>query len=351
MVGLPQDHAALVDTAEPHYRDAVVGAARFARRSVLVAGAVVALGAIYRAADWPVPTILRRESPVTGTPFDAAGGGMATTQRRLRYGPAPTGFGDLRLPGGAGPHPVVILVHGGYWRASYGLDLMDDLGDDLAARGVASWNIEYRRIGDPGGGWPGTLVDVATAADFLRTIAQEHHLDLARVVAIGHSAGGHLALWLAARRRVPPGALGPGDATNLTGPGILPLAGVISQAGVADLTDGWRRQLSGSAVADLLGGTPDSVPERYAAADPARLLPLGLPQALVHGESDTIVPLAISRDYAAAAQRAGDDARFRLVPGDHFAIIDPTTAAWSTIVAELRAILAPLGPLPAGLVR
>lgn len=328
-----------------------MSAARIARRSLLIAGAALALGVAYRATNGPLPVFWGRGSTPAGTPSDAAGGGMATIQRRLRYGSAPTGFGDLRVPGGDGPHPVVILIHGGYWRARYGLDLMDRLGDDLAARGVASWNIEYRRVGDPGGGWPGTLVDVAAAAAYLRAIAAEYGLDLARVVAIGHSAGGHLALWLAARRRVPPGALGDGDAATFTGPGILPLAGAISQAGVADLADGWRRDLSNGAVADLLGGSPEEVPERYAVADPARLLPLGLPQALVHGERDEIVPLAISRDYAAAAQRAGDDARFRPVPGDHFDIIDPTAAAWATIIDELRAILAPLGPLPARLAR
>jgi acetyl esterase/lipase len=272
---------------------------------------------------------------------------MPPTTHRLRYGPAPNGFGDLRVPGTAGPHPVVILIHGGYWRARYGLDLMDRLGDDLAARGVANWNIEYRRVGEPGGGWPGTLRDVASAAERLRGIAPAHQLDLARVVTIGHSAGGHLALWLAARHRVPVGALGDGGWAALTGPGVLPLAGALSQAGVADLADGWRRGLSGGAVADLLGGTPEGVPERYAAADPARLLPLGIPQALVHGERDDIVPIAISRDYAAAATRAGDPARFRPIPdADHFDVIDPATAAWAVIIAELRAILAPLGPLP-----
>ena len=288
--------------------------------------------------------------------IDAAGGGMATTKQRFRYSPAPTGFGDLRVPSGTGPHPLVILVHGGYWRAAYGLDLMDDLGDDLARRGVASWNIEYRRLGDPGGGWPGTLRDVAAAAEATRGFARDQRLDLARVVTIGHSAGGHLALWLAARRRVAAGALGDGapeygSEVALTGPDVLPLVGAISQAGVADLTDGWRRKLSGDVITQLLGGTPETVPDRFAVADPARLLPLGLPQVLVHGEHDEIVPLAISRDYAAAAARAGDPARFRLVPGDHFAIIDPTTPAWAAIVEELRAILAPLGPLPPDLAR
>lgn len=264
-----------------------------------------------------------------------------TAQNRvLPHPPAPPGFGDLRLPSGAGPHPVVILIHGGYWRAAYGLDLMHDLGDDLTRRGFASWNIEYRRVGEPGGGWPGTMQDVARATDFLRTLAPTHRLDLARVVPIGHSAGGHLALWLAARRRLPVGALGPDDTANLTGPTALPLAGAISQAGVTDLTEGWRRNLSNGAVATLLGGSPAAVPDRYTTADPARVLPLGIPQTLIHGTLDDIVPPEISRLYTAAAQRAGDDVRLREIPGaDHFDMIDSTTAAWAAVVEELLRLL------------
>src|SRR5258706_4695885 len=118
---------------------------------------------------------------------------------RLAYGAEPFQFGELYLPDNAGPHPVVILIHGGYWRARYGLDLMIGLAHDLAARGVAVWNIEYRRVGNPGGGWPGTLLDVALAADNLKIVAQAYALDLQRVIPIGHSAGGHLAFWPAAR--------------------------------------------------------------------------------------------------------------------------------------------------------
>src|SRR5579872_5792979 len=120
---------------------------------------------------------------------------------RLRYGPDPLHFGDLRLPGGTGPHPVVVMVHGGFWRARFNLEYAGHLCAALAALGIATWNVEYRRLGDTGGGWPGTLLDVAAAADHLRTLAAPYHLDLSRVVAMGHSAGGHLALWLAARRR------------------------------------------------------------------------------------------------------------------------------------------------------
>lgn len=259
---------------------------------------------------------------------------------RFTYGPAPTGFAELRVPPGDGPHPVVILIHGGFWRARYGLDLMDRLGDDLATRGIATWNIEYRRVGEVGGGYPGTLIDVATATELLRTIATDRALDLGRVITLGHSAGGHLALWLAARHRLPIGALGTGDAAALTGPDTLPLVGAISQAGVADLTAGWRQQLGNGAVSDFMGGGADTFPERYAVADPALSLPLGVPQVLVHGLLDDIVPPNISELYLAAATKAGDDARLRAIPAaDHMAVIDPRTPAWAVIVEEVRRLL------------
>ncbi len=273
---------------------------------------------------------------------DGGVGAGRANQFRFIYGAEPTGFVDLRVPSGPGPHPVVILVHGGFWRVPYGLDLMDGLGDDLARRGIASWNIEYRRVGEPGGGWPGTLIDAARATDRLADLGITHGLDLARVITVGHSAGGHLALWLAARRRLPVGALGAeASVAQLTGETALPLAGAISLAGVADLADGWRRTLGRGAVADLLGGSPDQVPERYATADPARSLPLGVPQALVHGGRDDIVPLDLSRAYAAAAQRAGDRVRLRELPdADHFDVIAATSPAWAVIVQEITALLA-----------
>ncbi len=259
---------------------------------------------------------------------------------RFIYGPASTGFAELRVPDGPGPHPVVILIHGGFWRARYGLDLMDRLGDDLAARGIATWNVEYRRVGEPGGGYPGTLIDVATAAETLHAVETDHALDLGRVITLGHSAGGHLALWLAARGRLPVGALGTGAAATLTGPDTLPLVGAISQTGVADLTAGWAQKLGNGAVSDFIGGGADEFPERYAVADPALSLPLGVPQVLVHGLLDDIVPPGISELYLAAAVNAGDDARLRAIPNaDHMAVIDPTTPAWAVIVDEVRRLL------------
>src|SRR5579864_1871847 len=188
---------------------------------------------------------------------------------RIVYGPAKPQFGELYLPP-ARPRealPVVILIHGGYWRARYDLTLMNDLARDLAARGYAAWNIEYRRIGNPGGGWPGTFHDVAHAADHLRERAPLYNLDARRVVAIGHSAGGHLAFWLATRSRLPAESpLAPAS------PGApLTPTGAISLAGVLDLEMAWKLHLSHDAVVELLGKTWPAAPERYAAASPAAL--------------------------------------------------------------------------------
>ena len=264
---------------------------------------------------------------------------------RSTYGREPAQLGDLWLPAGPGPHPTAILIHGGFWRAHFGLDLMDGLADDLAARGIAAWNLEYRRVGESGGGWPGTLWDLASAADHLAELAPAHHLDLRRVITVGHSAGGHLALWLAGRPRVPLGALAGGSMVGtretVGASPAYPIAGALSLAGVVDLAEGWRRNLGAGAVAAFLGGGPDEVPARYAVASPTELLPIGVPQVLIHGTEDDRVPVDLSRAYVSAAQAAGDDARLRELPGvDHFAVIDPASAAWAVIVDELTTLLA-----------
>ena len=259
----------------------------------------------------------------------------------LPYGSEALQFGELHLPGGAGPYPIVILIHGGFWRAHYGYTLMTGLAEDLAKRGIAAWNIEYRRMGDPGGGWPATLLDVAQAADCVRILAPTYALDLKRVVTMGHSAGGHLALWLAARPRIPKSA-------NLAGTGTsegesanpLVITGAISLAGVADLAMGWNMNLGNGAVAELLGGSPTEVPERYAVASPAALLPLGIPQVLIHGTEDDSVPLVVSQAYTAAARAAGDRVKLIELPGqDHFVLINASSDAWATTVEALRELL------------
>lgn len=257
---------------------------------------------------------------------------------RLAYGAEPLQFGELYLPDNAGPRPVAVLIHGGYWRARYGLDLMTGLAKDLSARGVAAWNIEYRRVGDQGGGWPGTFLDVALAADYLRTLAQAYNLDLQRVIPIGHSAGGHLAFWLAARPNLAQNS--PLAITSRP----LALAGAISLAGVVDLELAWRLKLSNSAVIDLLEGGFDVVPERYIATSPAALLPLGISQVLIHGTADDSVPLQMSLEYTAKAKAANDVVTFIELAGvDHFALIDPNSDAWAVTIEELERLLGAVG--------
>jgi acetyl esterase/lipase len=214
---------------------------------------------------------------------------------------------------------MVVVIHGGFWRAPYDHTLMTALCAALAAHGAAAWNVEYRRIGDRGGAWPGTLLDVGAAADHVRVLARDHALDATRVVALGHSAGGHLATWLAARSRLAPGSA-------LYAPDPLPLRAALSQAGVVDLTRAYELGLSINAVEQLLGGTPAAVPERYAAASPQALLPLGAPVVLLHGTADDTVPFAMSADYARAAQAAGDAVTLVPFPGaGHYELIDPAT--------------------------
>jgi acetyl esterase/lipase len=238
--------------------------------------------------------------------------------RRIPYGGGESHFGDLRLPEGAGPHPIVISIHGGFWRAAFKLDYMGHVCEALRARGVATWNIEYRRIGQEGGGFPGTLDDVAAASAFLTRLAATHPLDLARTVAIGHSAGGQLALWLAASQHG------------------VPLRAAVSLGGVADLRRAWELRLSNTVVADFLGGSPDDHPARYRAASPIENLPSGVAQRLVHGALDDVVPIEIAERHEAAAVAAGDDCRLvRIENADHFDVVDPRSPSWNVTQAAI----------------
>lgn len=257
----------------------------------------------------------------------------APADARIAYGPGPQQFGELWIPGGRGPHPVAVVIHGGCWRAPFGEDHLRPLCAALARAGVAAWCLEYRRVGDDGGGWPGTFEDVARGADHLRQIAGAHRLDLTRVIAVGHSAGGELALWLATRSHLP-------RTDPLRGPEPLLLRGVVGLAAIPDLARAATEKVCGDSVPLFLGGPPEAQASRYAAASPAALLPLGIPQQLVHGRLDRIVPIALSESYVAAARAKGDLAV--LVPVDgagHFDLIAPTSAAWPKVERAVRSLI------------
>jgi acetyl esterase/lipase len=233
------------------------------------------------------------------------------------------------VPGGDGPFPVAVVIHGGFWRARYGRKLMRPLCQDLAERGWAAWNLEYRRLGHgSGGGWPTTFGDVACAIDHLAEIRTDAALDLSRVVAIGHSAGGHLAAWAAARPRLPEGAPGWAPRVRVTG--------AVAQAGVVDLKLAWDLRLSDGVVGDLLGGGPEEHPLRYRLASPVELVPLGVPVLLTHGGRDEIVPPPVSASFAEAARAAGDDVSVVELPDeDHFGHIDPANPLWKAVLEWL----------------
>ncbi|KQW70678.1 hypothetical protein ASE17_17540 [Phenylobacterium sp. Root77] len=263
----------------------------------------------------------------------------APADLRLSYGEDPLQFGELWLPaGGNGPHPLVVMIHGGCWRADLpGLELMDYACADLRDQGLAVWNIEYRRIGHQGGGYPGTFLDVAQAIDHVRDLAAPHGLDIARVVFSGHSAGGHLATWALARRRLPP-------ASPLYAADPLPARGAVPLAGIIDLAAYHAEgpdECGGPGVIDaLVGADARSGVAVYGDTSPPALLPLGAPQVVISGALDHIVPSAFGAAYGAAATAAGDTVKVIDFQGaGHFELIDPTSDAWPQIRAELKALL------------
>ncbi|HMK23207.1 MAG TPA: alpha/beta hydrolase [Terriglobales bacterium] len=239
---------------------------------------------------------------------------------RLAYGSAPTQFGDLRLPKGKGTFPIVMNIHGGFWRTKYDLAHAGHLCAALTTHGFATWNLEYRRVGDPEGGWPGTFDDIAAGFRFLPQIASRFSLDPGSIAVMGHSAGGQLALCLAAHL-----------------PGVR---GAISLAGVVDLQGGYDLHLSHDAVAEFLGGTPQSVPDHYRDADPMRLSIPKARQVLLHGSLDDTVPPDFTRRYADTKKKIHEDVRLVEIPkADHYDLIDPRSAAWEEVEAAVASLL------------
>ena len=256
----------------------------------------------------------------------------------LRYGDGAEQVVDVRLPRrGAGRRPLVVVVHGGFWRAAYDRGHTGPQASALADAGYAVAVPEYRRVGQPGGGWPGTFDDTAAWSDRLVDLVADglgqDVVDPERVVYVGHSAGGHLALWAASRHRLP-------ETSAWHRPAPLPVRGVVALAGVCDLHLAAELHLSDGATQDLMGGGPATVPERYAAADPSLLLPSGARSVLVHGVDDVNVPVSSSRAYEQRARAAGDPVELVELPGTgHFEVIDPLTTAWAAVTRAVRSML------------
>jgi acetyl esterase/lipase len=281
---------------------------------------------------------------------EGTGMGVSSAKHRPvvhRYGADPAQFGELWLPEGAAAGTVVV-IHGGFWRARYDLSLGRPLAADLAARGYAAWNLEYRRA-LAGGGWPGTFEDVAAGVDLLATLP----VDTSRVIAVGHSAGGHLAAWAAGRDKLPqgtPGApigRGPSPAGG-SGRAFIAVTGVVSQAGVLALADCARERVGDKAALDLMGGGPDELPEEYRLADPIAAVPLGVPVRCLHSRADGEVPYSFSERYVAAATAAGGRATLTETHGDHFTLIDPASKDWAAAIAALQELLSLRGAVTDG---
>jgi acetyl esterase/lipase len=270
--------------------------------------------------------------PENAKPMASSSGAevVSTSPLRIAYGSDSLQYCDLRLPQGAGPHPVVVVLHGGCWVNAYGLDLMQDFSEALTADGLATWNVEYRRVGDAGSEYPNTLLDVGLAVDHLRNLAVEHALDLSKITTVGHSAGGHLGVWVAARQKL--------DQKNpLHGTNPLPVRAAVSLAGILDLAESVNLGVCNGIATKLLQGSPSEVPAHYAEASPRGLLPIGVRQRLVHGNADNLVPLLMSQHYLDAAIAAGDvNVRLDVIDGaDHFDVITPSSSKWPPVLKAI----------------
>jgi len=256
---------------------------------------------------------------------------QAKADARIAYGSEPAQVADLFLPKGKGPHPVVVLIHGGCYLAEYqGLPQTSGIAADLAKRGYAVWNVEYRKLGEAGAGYPGTFLDVADAVDRLRVEALKYDFDLKRVVAVGHSAGGHLALWAAARAKLP-------KASPLWRADPVKIRAVVSLGGIGDL-EGQRDVFAGACgpepIPKIIGLAERA--DAYADTSPAALLPTGSRTVMISGSLDHVMPPPTGVAYVERVRKAGDSAEAIALPGvSHFDVVIPTTAAWGEVAGMI----------------
>ena len=258
---------------------------------------------------------------------------------RIHYGPEPLHFGDLWLPKLApGQHaPVVVFVHGGWWKAQYGLEYGGFLCQALKQAGIAVWSMEYRRVGDVGGGYPGTFADVAAAFDYLEVLARSYPLDRTRVVVAGHSAGGQLAFWLAGRPHIPPA-----NPLYTLQPKV-PIRAVVALAGAVDLRltielAGWFTFAHDKQeVLNFMGASPEAAPERYRSGNPGELLPLNVPQFLLQGSEDDQIPPQLPARWAERGHQRGEKVVVDMIAGaGHFDVVDPESRAWPRVLAAIQ---------------
>jgi acetyl esterase/lipase len=253
--------------------------------------------------------------------------------RTVSYGDDPNQVADLWLPAGKGPFPAVVMIHGGCWQAHVASrSYMNYAAEDLRRRGVAVWNIEYRSVDQPGGGYPGMFRDVAAAVDRLAIEGPRDGLSLKRLVVVGHSAGGHLALWAAGRHRLP-------SWSPLHWAAPQPMAGVVDLAGIPNLKTDTETACGAAVLAKVTGPPSRARPDVYADTSPSELLPLGVRQVVIHGAQDDTVPPAVGQAYVAAARAAGDHVEFRSPPGGHVEEVTPGQPAWEEAVSAIQALL------------